>query len=334
MHNPTPPFFPTQAGDESRAPLRGVVLPVVSAGAAGPAGAQAERAGARGKSAAISSFSPLPLASKQGFAGFFRGWDTHRGSTFTERSLPSPLNLIPNWKGDRAQRDRETFPDNALGRLKSWRGAFPGEQFSRLTRGEKRCSESGDKPAPGGPGAPLTMVLQAGRSGRAGTAGTTGDGRESACSAPLPPRRGAVAPAYPGSSLLPVAWVKKENSLARAGSLRCGTLELGRAAQFPSLRLRSQATQVAEPRAWVPCGSRTASDMGWACGEVGAECPEGQQFSLSEKFWSFNRKISTGRVCLFAEENTCGGHGDPKLPFVVTHRRASSKQGRGGLFLG
>ena len=42
-----------------------------------------------------------PLPSKQGFAGFLRGWDTHRG--FAERSLLSPLNFIPNWKGDRAQ---------------------------------------------------------------------------------------------------------------------------------------------------------------------------------------------------------------------------------------
>lgn len=71
LHNPTPPFFPTQAGDESRAPLRGVVLPVVSAGATGLARAQAERAGARGKSAAISSFfSPLSLRNRalQGFS--------------------------------------------------------------------------------------------------------------------------------------------------------------------------------------------------------------------------------------------------------------------------
>lgn len=56
FHPPPPPrsFFGLRAGDASRAPLRSVVLPVVSAGAAGPARAQAERAGARGKSEVFS----------------------------------------------------------------------------------------------------------------------------------------------------------------------------------------------------------------------------------------------------------------------------------------
>lgn len=56
IRSPPTPSFRLRAGDASRAPLRGVVLPVVSAGAAGRAGAQAERAGARGKSAAFFSF--------------------------------------------------------------------------------------------------------------------------------------------------------------------------------------------------------------------------------------------------------------------------------------
>lgn len=57
--------FGLRAGDASRAPLRGVVLQVVSAGAAGPAGAQAERAGARGKNATFFSFSSFFFFKKE-----------------------------------------------------------------------------------------------------------------------------------------------------------------------------------------------------------------------------------------------------------------------------
>lgn len=139
--------------------------------------------------------------------------------------------------------------------------------------------ESGDKPGPGGPGAPLTTVLQEGRSRRAAAAGIAGDGRESACSASFPPRRGAVAPARRGSLLLRVAWVKKREQPSRAWirSLRDLGAEKGRAVT----QLASAIPGYAGPGASGLVGYTAAAGAhrmrAGRVGEVAAECPEGQQ---------------------------------------------------------
>lgn len=188
-----------------------------------------------------------------------------------------------------------------LGRLKSWRGPFPGEQLSRLARGEQRCSErAATSRVLGGPGAPLTTGLQEGRSRRAAAAGIASDGRESACSAALPPRRGAVAPARRGSSLLRVAWVKTREQPSRAWirSLRDLGAEKGRAVAQLASAIPGYAGPGASGLGTLAQPERIGCGLG-AWGRWQPSVRRASSFSSLKSFWSLNRKISPGRACLF-----------------------------------
>lgn len=111
-------------------------MPVVSAGAAGPAGAQAEWAGARGKSAAffsffLSLFLLLFLFNKKwDFARLHRGWGIYKGTNVAMISFLSLLFLSPIGKRARS----------ASGKLSQF---FPGRLVRKVAGRSRRRFRGG-----------------------------------------------------------------------------------------------------------------------------------------------------------------------------------------------
>lgn len=176
-------------------------MPVVSAGAAGQAGAQAERAGARGKSAAFFSFSFFLLLflsfffTKWDFARLRRGWGIYKGANVASISFFSLLFLSPI--GKRARSASSKLSQFFSGRLQSGRWRASREDDFAAGRGRRDTWAEEQKPPPAsrgpdrrargrvGAGWPRRQRLQV-------------SGGRAACSAALPPRRGVVAFARPG----------------------------------------------------------------------------------------------------------------------------------------